>query len=105
MLNYFSLLNWNMSYSAITAMKLTNLDHFSPIEAVSTPSDVAVATPHSNNATSPQRVVPSLSRALERKIRTNRVQLFLQGRHDELMKSMTKSERLLVANFMLNGFC
>ena len=61
--------------------------------AVSTPSDVVVATPFATNAQSPHNVPSPMTVALKEKTAIDRANLFVQGRHHELLSSMNRVER------------
>lgn len=82
-----------MPYGAMRAAGARNLDDFSPFATMSTPSDVAVVTPINKNPGTPQEVLSPLSRAIADSAALQRARMFLDGRHDELMKSMDSSQR------------
>jgi hypothetical protein len=66
----------------------------SPAEtAASTPSDVVVTTPSSTDAPSPHSVPSPMSVVLRQKAAMDRANLFLEGRHHELLGSMNSVER------------
>jgi hypothetical protein len=87
-----------MPNGALRSAHANATDHFSPLAlAASTPSDVLVTTPAVNNALSPPADSPSgLSKALKNKTALERAHLFVEGKHDELIRSMTKQERVYV---------
>jgi hypothetical protein len=93
-----SFMNWNMPYGALRSSRARAIDHFSPASPVPTltpPSDVFVATPAAVSALSPPADSPSgLSKALQARRAVERAQLFVQGKHEELIKSMNKKEQL-----------
>lgn len=89
-----SFLNWNMPYGALSLSRSRNTDYPSPFApSVSTPSDISVDTPPGNAALSPQNPPSPLSTALKRKTAIDRAHLFVQGRHDDLIRSMNNAER------------
>lgn len=97
-MNSLSFMNWNMPYGALRSSHARAIDHFSPSDPLalaSTPSDVFVATPAANTALSPAAGSPSgLSKALKDKNAVERAHLFIQGKHEELIRSMNKQERV-----------
>jgi hypothetical protein len=56
------------------------------------PSDIGVKTPP-QNAASPRGASSPLSAALKKKTAIDRAHLFVQGRFDDLVRSMDNSER------------
>src|SRR5438046_2168218 len=93
-----SFLNWNMPYGALGSSRSRDTDHPSPLgHSVSTPSaisDVSMATPPANVVSSPHNAPSPLSTALKRKTAIDRAHLFVQGKHDDLVRSMDKAERM-----------
>jgi hypothetical protein len=89
-----SFLNWNIPYGALGSLQ-SGSDHPSPFgPSVSTPSDISImATPPANLVSSPRDAPSPLSTALKRKTAIERAQLFVQGKHDDLIRSMDKAER------------
>ena len=85
-----------MPYGAMKASKPSDLDHISPWAHVSTPSDVAMPSPSSNNAASPQAAPSPFSQAIESRNKMRRAYFFLEGKRSELMKAMNKSEQRYV---------
>ena len=61
--------------------------------AASTPSDVVIATPSATSAHSPHNVPSPMTAALKAKTAIDRANLFVQGRHHELLHSMNRVER------------
>src|SRR6266536_3439698 len=98
--NSLSFMKWNMPYGALRCSHARAIDHFSPSDpeaSASTPSDVLVTTPAANTALSLAADSPSgLSKALKTQHAVERAHLFVQGKHDELIKSMNKQERVYV---------
>ncbi|KAH0545456.1 hypothetical protein FGG08_000457 [Glutinoglossum americanum] len=90
-------LNWNMPHGALGSSRSKDTDHPSPLgQFVSTPgaiSDVSVSTPPANAASPPYNAPSPLSTALRRKTAVDRARLFVQGKHDDLIRSMDKTER------------
>jgi hypothetical protein len=84
---------WNMPYGAMHLNQALGMNHGSPFgNAVSTPSDIMVTTPASNNAGSPMAAPSPLSKALTIKRSIDRARMFTGGRFDDLIKSMDKKE-------------
>jgi hypothetical protein len=61
--------------------------------AASTPSDVVAGTPSSGNAPSPHDAPSPMAMALRDKLAVDRAKLFVQGKHRELLNSMSGVER------------
>ncbi|KAI9933967.1 hypothetical protein MW887_005039 [Aspergillus wentii] len=90
-------LAWNRPYGA---MSLVN-DPTSPFgQAISTPGDVVVATPESNNAPSPMDAPSPFSKALTIKRSLERTRMFVDGRFDDLLKSMNKKEAVIISSWL-----
>ena len=78
-------MNWNMPYGSIRSLEPSAVDHFSPL------SDISVNTPPSaGGAPSPTAV------AIKAMEPIGRARLFVEGRHNELLKSMDKQQRVSV---------
>ena len=89
-------MNWNMPYGALRSSTTKAIDHLSPFGvAASTPSDILVATPASmRDGPSPTNAPSPMSRALIAKAANDRARLLVEGRHDDLLRSMEKQERV-----------
>lgn len=89
-------MNWNMPYGALRLSTAKAIDHRSPFGgAASTPSDVMVATPSSiGGVPSPTNAPSPMSVALTAKAANDRARLFVEGRHDDLLRSMEKQDRV-----------
>ena len=85
-----------MPHGVMDAYGWRPLDHVSPFAPISTPSDVMIQTPPADNAASPANAPSPLSVALRKKTLTDRAYMFLDGRHDDLLRSLSKDERRLV---------
>jgi hypothetical protein len=79
---------WNLPYKVLLQYMPRQINHESPYGAVSTPSDVDVASPPMNALAS-----PSLSQAISLKVSRQRADLFISGKFDELLKSLGHSEK------------
>jgi hypothetical protein len=89
-------MNWNMPYGALRSSAARAVDHFSPFgPTASTPSDILVTTPTSEQVGPSPRNAPSpMSVAVRGKIANDRARLFVEGRHDDLLRSLEKQERV-----------
>lgn len=61
--------------------------------SISTPSDIAVNTPPTNNAFSPNNAPSPLTRIQNMRVTTDRAHMFVEGRHGALVKSMHREEK------------
>ena len=88
------LLMWHMPYAAMQSSKSRRLKIISPAaaQAATTPSDVVVDSPSSNQAITP-RDQSSMSMILKRNETIDKARLLIHGRHVELDKSMNGEER------------
>ena len=78
-------MNWNMPYGLIRSLALSAVDHVSPL------SDISVTTPPSAGGTpSPTAVAIKAMEPIDR------AHLFVEGRHNELLRSMDKQQRVSV---------
>ena len=78
-------MNWNMPYGLIRSLAPSAVDHVSPL------SDMSVNTPPSaGGAPSPTAVAINAMKPIDR------ARLFLEGRHNELLRSMDKQQRVSV---------
>ncbi|KAA6410811.1 MAG: hypothetical protein FRX48_05121 [Lasallia pustulata] len=95
-------MNWNMPYGALRLSTAKAIDHRSPFGgAASTPSDVMVATPSSiGGVPSPTNAPSPMSVALTAKAANDRARLFVEGRHDDLLRSMEKQDRVTISNWL-----
>jgi hypothetical protein len=59
----------------------------------STPSDIVANTPNGDTAPSPQDAPSPLSVALKKKTAIDRAHLFVQGKHDELVRNLNMEEK------------
>ncbi|OAL35869.1 hypothetical protein AYO20_04775 [Fonsecaea nubica] len=95
---------WNMPYGALRYSQAGPINHISPNVVASTPagnSDIVARTPGSYGAQSPATDSPSgLSRALRTKTALERAYLFVEGKHNELLRSMEKSERMTMSTWL-----
>jgi hypothetical protein len=83
-----------MPYGALDPSQPRGADRPSPFgPSVTTPSDVSMGTPPGGVVSSPQNAPSPLSSALKKKTTIDRAHLFVQGRHDDLIRSMDKAER------------
>lgn len=84
-----SFMNWHLPFRALARQFPQLLNHPSPFgPAVSTPSDVSIATPPGNAPGS-----PVLSQALRSKLATERAQLFIADKQDDLLRSLSMKEK------------
>src|SRR5580700_2212468 len=91
-----SFLNWNMPYGALNSSRSRDTGHSPFGQFVSTPgaiSDVSMAATPANSVSSPNNAPSPLSVALRKKTAIDRAHLFVQGKHDDLIRSMDKTER------------
>jgi hypothetical protein len=79
---------WNLPYKALLQYMPRQMNHQSPYGAVSTPSDIDMATPPMYEVQS-----PSLSQAISLKASRQRADLFVSGKYDDLLKSLDHTER------------
>lgn len=78
-------MNWNMPYGLIGSLAPSPVDHVSPF------SDLSVTTPPSaGGAPSPTAVAIKAMKPIDR------ARLFVGGRHNELLRSMDKQQRMSV---------
>ena len=78
-------MNWNMPYGLIRSTAPSAVDHISPL------SDISVVTPPSTGgAPSPTTVAIKAMKPIDR------ARLFVEGRHNELLRSMDKQQRVSV---------
>ena len=88
-------MTWNMPYKPSRKLMNQILDHHSPFgQSVSTPSDVSVGTPHANAIASPNSGPSPLSSALRKKTSIERARLFLGGKYQQLIASMSTEEQV-----------
>jgi hypothetical protein len=88
-------MTWNVPYKPSRRLTSQNVDHGSPLgQFATTPSDVAVGTPHANAVASPNSALSPLSSTLRRKSATERARMFLGGDYQQLIASMTKEEQV-----------
>jgi hypothetical protein len=59
---------------------------------LSSPSDISMASPIINTATSMDEESTIFSVALQQKTMVDRVRMFIEGRHSDLVRSVKKSE-------------
>ncbi|KAL8741567.1 MAG: hypothetical protein Q9190_005838 [Brigantiaea leucoxantha] len=85
-------LNWNLPHGT---MRFSNLASIAASPAsLSTPSDVVVATPSSNEMQSPRNAPSPLAKIQLAKEAIERAHMFIEGRYEELLKSMSKEDRM-----------
>lgn len=78
-------MNWNVPYGLIRSTAPSAVDHISPL------SDISVITPPSaGGAPSPTAVAIKAMKPIDR------ARLFVEGRHNELLGSMDKQQRVSV---------
>ena len=78
-------MNWNMPYGLMRYSAPSAADHFSPL------SDISVTTPPSaGGAPSPTAVAINAMKPIDR------ARLFVEGRHNELLRSMDRQQRVSV---------
>lgn len=89
-------MTWNLPYKpSRTLMSQIIDDHHSPLgQSMSTPSDVSVGTPYANAVASPDNSLSPLSSALRKKTSVERARLFLEGRYQQLIASMSTEEQV-----------
>ncbi|KAF2874415.1 hypothetical protein BDV95DRAFT_332278 [Massariosphaeria phaeospora] len=94
-------LKWNMPYGILQQFQAHVIDHSSPINfAAATPSsDVMVTTPI-ESASSPQDAPTPTKTLIKKKQIMDRTRLFVQGRHDQLIGSMDKEERMRMSKWL-----
>ena len=61
--------------------------------SISTPSDIVVTTPPANDAFSPNTDPSPFTKLQNRKMTFDRAHMFIEGRYEELAKSMSKKEK------------
>lgn len=87
-----SFMNWDIPYQTLVRQSPHSSNHPSPFgPTVSTPSDVSIASPAGDVPTS-----PGLSQALKQRISIKNAQLFIAGRHDELLRSLNMADKKCV---------
>ena len=88
-----SFLKWNMPYAALVQSHARPFDQASPINfSIPTPgSDLAVGTPSS--AASPMDAPSPTTILVKKKVAFDRAQLFVHGKHDQLLSGMNGEER------------
>ena len=90
----YSFLNWNLPYGATRSSTFQIFGNSAPSPmSVSTPSDIEVTTPPTNDALSPNNALSPLSRAIHTKQAVDRAHMFIEGRYGALIKSMREEER------------
>ena len=96
-------MKWNMPYGALKRSNFTALDHVSPRAVAASPaSDLVATTPAAYGVLSPPAESPSgLSQALRNKTVLERAYLFMEDKHDELIRSMEPQERVFVPHLLL----
>ena len=62
--------------------------------SISTPSDIVVTTPAGDAASSPNNAPSPLTKLHNRKMTVDRAQMFVEGRYEALVRSMSKEEKL-----------
>jgi hypothetical protein len=84
-----------MPYGALRAAHLGLIAHVSPMSVVHTQSDVNAYSPAATSALSTLPESPSgLSRALRHKESLERAWMLVEGRHEELLQSLSKREQM-----------
>lgn len=82
-------MNWNLPFRALARQFPQILNHPSPFGlTVSTPSDVSISSPPGNAPSS-----PVLSQELRSRIAIEKAQLFIAGKHDDLLRSLNMEEK------------
>ena len=90
-------MNWNMPYGAMRPPRRSDRNYASPAgNAMSSPGDIKAFTPPNNNAPSPSNAPSPLSKALAIKRSVDRAHMFVEGRFDDLMRSMNREEGMYV---------
>ncbi|OCL14233.1 hypothetical protein AOQ84DRAFT_384874 [Glonium stellatum] len=94
-------LNWNLPYGALRLLRGKEIDHLSPLHPIGTTpqDDIAVTTP-SAGAPSPNDVPSPTSKALNMKKAVDRAHLFINGRHQDLIRSMNTEERVTISTWL-----
>ena len=82
-------MNWNLPFNVLVWQFSQSSNHPSPFgPAVSTPSDVSIASPHGNVPGS-----PALSQALRTQRSAEKAQLFIAGEHGDLLRSLNIEDK------------
>ncbi|KAF7510663.1 hypothetical protein GJ744_006275 [Endocarpon pusillum] len=95
-------MTWNLPYKPSRTLMSQIIDHHSPLgqSSMSTPSDVSVGTPHTNEVASPSNALSPLSSALRKKRSVERAQLFLEGKYQQLIASMSTEEQVTMSTWL-----
>jgi hypothetical protein len=91
-----------MPFGAVGYFESRAINHHSPFSAVSTPSDVEATTPTQDSALTPKGPPSPLSVALQKKLVIDRANMFFEGSHDKLLRSMDLQERRRVVRRYLH---
>ena len=90
-----SFMSWNLPYKASRAFMSQTSDHTSPFGMLgATPSDVSVGTPYANAIASPSNVPSPLSSALRKQTSVELARMFLEGKYEDLIASMSSEEQV-----------
>ncbi|KAL9608829.1 MAG: hypothetical protein Q9167_006347 [Letrouitia subvulpina] len=93
-----SFLNWNLPYGIMRSPNTTS--NVTSPAAISTPSDVVVATPSSNEIHSPRNAPSPLTRLHNSREAIHRAQMFIEGRYHELLRSMTREDKITMSKWL-----
>jgi hypothetical protein len=73
---------------------MLSLQHTQMEPPAPTPSDMSIDTPSATAGLTPMAPPSPLTTAIQKKAAIDRGRLFIDGKHDELIKSMNGKERL-----------
>ncbi|KAJ3535429.1 hypothetical protein NM208_g7137 [Fusarium decemcellulare] len=97
-------LRWNLPYKALVANTIQPGDPSSPLgllSSSSSPVNIMVNSPENSSITPTQTFGPSPTTQLVRKqARLDRTDLFIQGRHQDLLLKLDQDERKVVASWL-----
>ncbi|KAF4462268.1 hypothetical protein FALBO_10920 [Fusarium albosuccineum] len=97
-------LRWNLPYKALVANTIQPGDPSSPfglLSPSSSPANIMVNSPENSSITPTQIFGPSPTTQLVRKqARLDRTDLFIQGRHQDLLLKLDQDERIVVAGWL-----
>jgi len=89
-------MKWNMPYVAMRFSRTGPINHVSPYAIIPSPAaEIKAYTPSASSALSPPAESPSgLAKAVWLKTGLQRAHAFMQGEHDELLRTMDKPEQV-----------
>jgi len=73
---------------------MLNLPHTDAEPPAPTPSDMSIDTPSATAGPTPMAAPSPLTTTIQKKAAIDRGRLFVDGKHDELIRSMNGKERL-----------